>query len=47
MLAVTSAIYNLLGDSGNAADHCPQSHVNMIFKVYRHSLPFSVIHIDI
>ncbi|XP_021922808.1 Kv channel-interacting protein 4-like isoform X2 [Zootermopsis nevadensis] len=26
MLAVTSAIYNLLGDSGNAADHCPQSH---------------------
>jgi hypothetical protein len=34
MLAVTSAIYDLLGDSSSAADHCPQSHVNMIFKVH-------------
>jgi hypothetical protein len=46
MLAVTSAIYDLLGNSGNAADHCPQSHVNMIFKVHR-LLSFSVIHIYI
>jgi hypothetical protein len=43
MLAVTSAIYDLLGDSSNAAQHCPQSHVNMIFKVHR--LSFSVLHI--
>jgi hypothetical protein len=35
MLAVTSAIYDLLGDRSNAAQQCPQSHVNMIFKVHR------------
>jgi hypothetical protein len=45
MLAVISAIYDLLGDSGNATDHCPQSHVNMIFKVHRLSIPASKIHI--
>jgi hypothetical protein len=33
MLAVISAIYELLGEGSNVADHCPQSHVNMIFKV--------------
>ncbi|GFG40873.1 hypothetical protein Cfor_08903 [Coptotermes formosanus] len=32
MLAVISAIYDLMGDSGNAADHCPELHVNKIFK---------------
>jgi len=37
MFAVISAIYDLLGDSGNVADHCPELHVNKIFKV--HKLP--------
>ncbi|XP_069678957.1 Kv channel-interacting protein 4-like [Periplaneta americana] len=32
MLAVITAIYELLGDSGNISHHCPQSHVNKIFK---------------
>jgi Ca2+-binding EF-hand superfamily protein len=32
MFAVISAIYDLMGDSGNVADHCPQLHVNKIFK---------------
>jgi hypothetical protein len=37
MFAVISAIYNLMGDSGKVADHCPEMHVNKIFKV--HNLP--------
>ena len=37
MFAVISAIYDLLGDSRNVADHCPELHVNKIFKV--HKLP--------
>jgi hypothetical protein len=35
MFAVISAIYNLMGDSGNVADHCPELHVNKIFKVQK------------
>jgi hypothetical protein len=38
MLAVISAIYDLMGDSGNAADHCPELHVNKIFKVHKFSI---------
>jgi hypothetical protein len=37
MLAVISAIYDLMGDGGNVADQCPELHVNKIFKV--HKLP--------
>jgi hypothetical protein len=35
MFAVISAIYNLMGDSGKVADHCPEMHVNKIFKVHK------------
>lgn len=27
-----------MGDSGNAADHCPELHVNKIFKVHKFSI---------
>jgi hypothetical protein len=39
MFAVISAIYDLMGNSGHVADHdhCPELHVNKIFKV--HKLP--------
>jgi Ca2+-binding EF-hand superfamily protein len=42
MFAVISAIYNLMGDSDNVADRCPELHVNKIFKVHKlpiHKLP--------
>lgn len=32
MFAVISAIYDLMGNSGHVADHCPELHVNKIFK---------------